>query len=229
MKSLLIGIDGPDGSGKTNITRIITSYLRDDWAKGREVVSFKPTYFETTAEALLVKEVLEATSGLEAYSREHNEFYLEAMRLNYLNAVIPSLENGKIVILDSSEIRALAFNLAKGNQGAINHTKESIKDGTLNSGIIPDVRIFIDGSPETLLKNLKTKKSLDHGDPINLEEVSKRRLAYFEAIAYVNSFGGIKRTIYCNLEVNHHEDPENYLHKLVSQKIKPVIQSMLSC
>lgn len=220
MKKLLISIDGPDGSGKSTFSRILLEFLQKRTDNHRDVVLVKPTYFETSPEAILIKQKLEFSENIKVYSREHNNFYLEAMRINYQKIVIPYLEKEKIVILDSSEIRALAFNLAKAEKDAIFDTKEKIKNGFLTDNIFPDVRIILDGSSFSLFKNLKTKNFLDTGDPINLQEVCKRRDAYIEAVKFVNDLNYEKNIRVYNFKIKHSLNPEKYLKNLIISKIE---------
>jgi len=219
MLPLLISVDGPDGSGKSTTTKILLDFLQKKFGINQDVVVFKPTYFETSPEALLVKDRLESSLGIRAYSKEHNDFYLEAMRLNYLNVIIPSLEQKKIVILDSSEIRALAFNIAKGEIEAISDTKDKIKSGFLTAGIYPDIRIILDGSVSALSKNLQTKNFLDKGDPVNLKEIVQRRKSYSEAIKFVNSLNYNKKISSYNFKIRYNLKAKEYLRNLVSSKM----------
>jgi thymidylate kinase len=219
MTPLLISIDGPDGSGKSTTSKILLNFLHEKFGDNQSVVLFKPTYFETCPEALLVKERLESSLDIRTYSKEHNDFYLEAMRLNYLNVIIPSLEQEKIVILDSSEIRALAFNIAKGEKAAISDTKDKIQNGFLTAGVYPDIRIILDGSVSALSKNLQTKKFLDKGDPVDLGGISKRRKSYSEAVKFVNNLNYNKRIDIYNLKIKHNLRAEEYLKDLVYSRM----------
>lgn len=226
MKPFLVSIDGPDGSGKSSLSVILKDFIESRNNYYSDVSIIKPTYFEMTKEAALIGSKLKK-SNFEIDSLEHNSIFLEAMRVNYQHLVIPSLKKGKMVILDSSEIRALAFVLDRKNDEAILDTKDKIISDFLTLGITPNIRIFLDGSEYDLFCNLQTKQFLDSGDPKNIFEISERRKAYFYAINFISNLEKRKNVVYYNFDVKHRIDFKDCFVNNICSKIDLIMQDNL--
>lgn len=181
----LVSIDGPDGAGKSNFTQVLVSklktYLGDD-----RIELIKPSYFDVSSGSQRVGQKLASLEGkFRPHSRLHNNFFLAAMTVNYRNVILPAIRSGKIIILDSSEIRALAFMIDKGSPDAVRDTITRIQKGVLACGIQPKIRVILEGNPEDLYRSLSTKNSLDSGDPRGIQEIERRIEAYQKAISLI--------------------------------------------
>lgn len=217
---LLISIDGPDGTGKSTLAEILFEKLQEILGKDKVILA-KPTYFETSPRAMKIKEEFKRMEGkISKDSREHNRFYLKALEMNYEDVVRPNLQAGKIVLLDSSEIRSLAFIFCNGSQDAISDTIEKIKDDSLTKGLFPKIRIFLSGEDQDIWKNLLSKRKLDSGDPQDIKGVEKIKAAYSEAIKVINRTIGLLSSEWLIISVKHTKlDPQSYLLSLVNEKI----------
>ncbi len=217
-EGLLVAVDGPDGSGKSTLTKMI--------AEKKEAIIIKPTYFSSSSGARQIGEEFEKNKDyLRASSREHNNYFLRAMRRNYQETIFPLLKENNFIILDSSEIRALSFIMDRGEKGAIEETRGWISTNLINCGIIPDLRVNFIGDPEDLMKNLFSKEVLDSGDPRDKEEMKKRLSCYRRAIKEVQAIQEEVPRI--EIEVKHAgEEKEKYLEKL-SERILGEINSKL--
>ena len=199
--SNLISIDGVDGSGKSSLARLLAQNL--NFAKVVRPACFK----ETPASRLIGEEFYKEEKSLIPHSKIHNDFFLRTMEANYSTLIWPTISCGKWVVVDSSEIRALAFMLDKGSAEAINETKQRIISGQLTFGMHPKWRIVLSGEIEDLWNNLSTKDELDVGDPKSLAETRKRIEAYDRAIDFVRGFSPpdcmwLRKTItHCNFLV----------------------------
>lgn len=128
----LIAIDGPDGAGKSTLSALLASRLKEEYEMSVEII--QPTQFHASLSARKLKAKLEASSE-NFDTKQHNAFYLDAMRANYEESVLPALRNGALVILDSSELRALAFMKDKGTPEAYADTLSRIGSGEITCGI----------------------------------------------------------------------------------------------
>lgn len=210
----LISIDGPDGSGKSSLSRYFVKMLSDLYRK-KTVRVIKPSYFETSREAQNLGRRLKAKEGLLIRnSAEHNQFFLRAMRVNFLRVVLPLLESGVLVVLDSSEIRALAFVCHMGDSMAKEQTQRAITHGWLTAQCVPSLRVVLSGNALDLWQNLQTKESLDYGDPQSVDQVVVRQTVYLEAVNYVRALKGAGESKWLELTVSHinkfHGDLSDY-------------------
>jgi thymidylate kinase len=218
VRGFSISIDGPDGAGKSTLSKLLTKELRKLFPQ-KNVILIKPSYFsESDGGKKIEREFNNTGYKLVKYSKEHNSYFLRAMMANYEELVIPAAEKGEIIILDSSEIRALAFIMDNGDNKAIQATIELITNNTLTIGFKPDHRFFVYGEIDDLLKNLYGKKSLDPGDPTNYQESARRIECYEKAIKMICRTNPIN---YIKIEHIHCDSVENYLLKVIQQYILP--------
>ncbi len=200
----LVSIDAPDGSGKSSLANIVGKKI------GAQVI--KPSYFGLCESSKIIEDEFRKwlTAGGGSHS-DHNRFFLKTMAANYRDFVFPMLAKGEIVILDSSEIRALAFVIDQGDEELILATMESITTEFLTGGIKPRLRVFIGAEPNSLLNNLLTKESLDKGDPNSLESIHKRIKAYDRAKEFVGDLDG-KDVIRESITIHHVSAEERSLY-----------------
>ncbi len=195
----LISIDGPDGAGKSTLARILPDLIGPSG-----VVVVRPTCFHGSAGAIKCGRRFKAAgSNVARGSQPHNAFFLDPMEANFADTIVSGLNSGALVILDSSEIRALAFVLDSCDDSAVQDTKRRIASGELTCGLKPLVRIILDGSANDLWMNLKTKESLDIGDPQDVQAVYRRKAAYAEAVKFVRENGSAAETLWINIDVIH--------------------------
>lgn len=158
MKGIFIALEGPDGSGKSTITKLINSYLEErniDFIITREpggtsigenirkmILDNDNTHMEAETEALLYA----------------------ASRAQHVNEKIrPALEEGKLVICDRFVISSLAYQ-GVGRKLGVESVK-MINDFAIGE-IYPDLILFFYIDPETAL--LRKTKNLN-GDRLELE------------------------------------------------------------
>lgn len=221
--SSLISIDGPDGTGKSTFSGVLSVELQKILSKDK-VKLLKPSYFDVSKRARYIREGLDnLEEKIDKYSQFHNSFFLRAMHVNYEDIILNELKRGKIVILDSSEIRALAFILDKGTKEAIKDTKNQIEGGILTCNVNPGIRIILKSKTKELLKNLFTKKNLDEGDPKNIKEMNRRIFTYKKAVNFIQrlNFKKLKEKIeWINININHVEySPQDYFLKIIKDQM----------
>jgi dTMP kinase len=162
-KGIFVCIEGLDGCGKTTQTKLLTRGLKKKgydavWtaepSRG-EIGRFIRKYFLHCEKrgSSVVEALLFAADRVEHLEKE----------------VIPLLKEGKIVVSDRYVYSSLAY------QGSTGLDLDWIK--TLNKyAIRPDLAIFIDVNPATVVKRLKTAKSVME----NLETLQEVREVYMK-------------------------------------------------
>ena len=130
---ILIAVEGIDGAGKTTQVRMLADRLR---LAGMAVVSSKePTDGKW---GQLVRQ--SATSGRLPLADETHAF-IEDRREHVANLVAPSLEAGKMVILDRYYYSTIAY------QGARGHDVQDLVDRMAAFAPTPDVVFLLDIDP----------------------------------------------------------------------------------
>jgi len=216
----LLSIDGPDGVGKgtfvTEFSRIMAKIYGS-----QTVVSTSGTRFEACSKSRILMEKLKTTSNL----LERNKLFLYSTKIIFKEIVIPSLNANKIVILDSSDLRHLAFVAAvHGEDSSVwEDTFKQITGGVLTFRHQPGVRIILTASPCDLLLNLRRRGSVDEGDPINKKEAKKRLKAYKKTIKIFKNLpitGNVRWIEVKNPAVPSYKI-QKHLDKIIQEKIIP--------
>lgn len=221
----LITVDAPDGSGKGVFAKIICDQMALKYGKDNVLLA-KPTRFDDSPEARSMQERLMAKKDLASDSVRHNIHFMAALMLNYKTVVIPALDSGKIVVVDSSEVRSLAFMLDRGTPSAIASTLRWIRSGTATAGIIAGNRVIVNATPEDCLANIDARGKRDYGDPINIEEAKRRLSCYDIAFASINRLNTDTPVNIIAIDNPRVEIPNisTYLSELVSEQIIPKIR-----
>jgi dTMP kinase len=163
-KGVFICVEGLDGCGKTTQAKLLVRRLRKTYdavytaepTSGRIGMFIKKNCLHSDKRSSGVIEAL-----LFAADRfEHVE-----------NTVLPALKKGKIVVSDRYVYSSLAY---QGSTGLSLEWIEKINEHAVR----PDLAIFIDVEPETVVQRLKPKKSVME----NLETQRKVRQVYVRFI-----------------------------------------------
>ena len=219
----LMTIDGPDGSGKSTISKLVLTELEPFW----DTVVLRPACFTTSLRAQEIgRRFRGLSSDVSKKSQLHNSFFLEAMEANYDFIGGQLLDKRRVVVCDSSEIRALAFMFDNGSEAAILDTKNRIEKGLLTNGTQAGVRIILDASASDLWKNLNSKPVLDYGDPQNIIEVDKRRTAYRESIEFLRQCDLLSGQC-IRIVIRHAKNIQEYIEQLVQHELLPEIRKNL--
>ena len=164
-KGVFICVEGLDGSGKTTQARILVERLRG---------SHNAVY---TAEPSLGK-IGAFIKGNCLYCEKRQPSAVEALlfaadRLDHVETeIIPALNEGKLIVSDRYIYSSLAY------QGATGLSLEWIE--TINAHALrPDLAIFLDVDPESVMQRLKREKSVME----NLETQRKVQGIYLRYVA----------------------------------------------
>ena len=139
---VLIAIEGIDGSGKTTVAR----FLRDVLTKlGYPVVLFKePTDSEW---GIKIKESYDSRLKPE----EELELFLKDREYDVRENIIPSLKQGKIVIMDRYYFSTIAY------QGALGFDPEELREMNEKIAPKPDLLFILDIPPEKAISRVKKR------------------------------------------------------------------------
>jgi len=163
-KGVFVCIEGLDGCGKTTQTKLLVRRLRRNYDA---VYTAEPSSGKI---GRFIKR--HCLHGERRSSGVVEALLFAADRFEHVeNTVLPALQKGKIVVSDRYVYSSLAY------QGATGLDLEWIWKINEQS-IRPDLAIFIDVRPETVVQRLKPKKSVME----NLETQRKVREVYVEFV-----------------------------------------------
>ena len=222
----LIGIDGPDGVGKGTFVAEFTKTV-SVICGAQNVISTSGTRFEACSKSQKLEKKLKTVLN----PTERNRLFLLSTKIIFEEIVIPSLKKGQIVILDSSDLRHLAYVTAMYGKGSSvwKDTFRQIIEGKLTCQYQPGIRIILTAPSSDLLKNLKKRESTDEGDPTNIKQAEKRLEAYRKTINLFRGFaitGDTKWINVINWSVSPHK-VKKHLSKLIKEEIIPEFPSLL--
>ncbi len=146
-RGAFICIEGIDASGKTTQAKILVKNLK---RKGIDAI-----YTTEPSKGKIGKLIRQHVLAREKRVPIAIEALLFAAdRLDHLeNEVEPALEKRKIIVCDRYVYSSLAY------QGAADLSRDWIRD--INQfAVVPDLAIFLDVSPEVVLKRLKRKRTV---------------------------------------------------------------------
>lgn len=158
MKGIFIALEGPDGSGKSTITKLINAYLNDqdiDFISTREPGG--TAIGESIRKMVLDNDNTHMTSKAEAL------LYAAARAQHVDEKIRPALKEGKLVLCDRFVLSSLAYQ-GVGRQLGIENVK-IINDFAIDE-VYPDLILFFYVDPETAL----LRKTINlNGDRLELE------------------------------------------------------------
>jgi dTMP kinase len=167
MKGLFIVLEGPDGSGKSTMAKMIAQYYQD---AGREIVFTREPGGTKISE--LIRDIILDNNNTEmAYMTE--ALLYAASRAQLVSEFIkPNLEKGKVVISERYVYSSIVYQGIARNLG-IQKVKE-LNDFAID-GLKPDLVLFFDINPE---KALNRKLSQGNGDRLENEKLDFHKRVY---------------------------------------------------
>jgi dTMP kinase len=163
-RGVFICIEGLDGSGKTTQAKLLVRVLRKN---------YDAVYTAEPSKGKIGKFIKQHC----LHSDKRNSGVVEALlfaadRSEHVeNTVLPALKKGQIVVSDRYVYSSLAY------QGATGLDLGWIEKINMHA-IRPDLAIFLDVEPETVVQRLKPRKSVME----NLETQEKVRKVYAEFV-----------------------------------------------
>ncbi|WP_313755682.1 dTMP kinase [Tissierella sp.] len=166
MRGLFIALEGPDGSGKSTIIKLIGNYLKD---KGIEFVITREPGGTLIGEE--IRHIILDKKNINMGAETEALLYAASRGQHIHEKILPSLEAGKIVLCDRFVLSSLAYQGVGRNLG-IEEVK-SINDFAIK-GVYPDLILFFHVDPEITLE----RKTQNGGDRLEEEGNDFHRTVY---------------------------------------------------
>jgi dTMP kinase len=145
-RGIFICVEGLDGCGKTTQAKLLVKRLRGDYGA---VYTAEPSNGKIGT--LIKKHYLHAEKRGSAVVEA---LLFAADRLEHLKGeVLPALNDGKLVVSDRYVYSSLAY---QGGAGVDLKWIEKLNERAVH----PDLALFIDVEPETVIRRLKRKRSV---------------------------------------------------------------------
>ncbi len=153
MKGLFISIEGTDGAGKSTQIDLLKKYITE---KGRDVIVTREPGGTPISEK--IREIILDNNNSEmSYITE--ALLYAASRAQHVNEKIkPALMEGKIIICDRFVDSSIAYQCAA--RGISREIIEDINKYAID-GIMPDITLYFDITPEEGIKRKKNMHTLD--------------------------------------------------------------------
>lgn len=175
-KGLFVTLEGPEGSGKSTIMKMI----EEDLNKSKiEYVSTREPGGIDIAEQ--IREVILNKSNTAMDERTEALLYAASRRQHMAEKVIPALEEGKIVICDRFIDSSLAY---QGYARGIGIDEVMRINEFAIEGYMPDLTIYLDIEPKIGLERIAKNKQreVNRLDLENLEFHNKVREGYLKIL-----------------------------------------------
>lgn len=153
MRGKFITIEGTDGSGKSTQIELLMDYLRK---KGADVIFTREPGGTQISEK--IREIILDVDNSEMTGITEALLYAAARSQHVEEKIIPALEAGKIIICDRFVDSSIAYQGAARGLGA--EKIMGINEAALH-GIMPDMTLFFDLSPEKGILRKKNERALD--------------------------------------------------------------------
>ena len=153
MRGKFITIEGTDGSGKSTQIELLMDYLIK---KGADVIFTREPGGTQISEK--IREIILDVNNSEMTGITEALLYAAARSQHVEEKIIPALEAGKIIICDRFVDSSIAYQGAARGLGA--EKIMGINEAALH-GIMPDMTLFFDLSPEKGILRKKNERALD--------------------------------------------------------------------
>lgn len=167
MKGLFIVLEGPDGSGKSTMAKMIAQYYKD---AGREIVFTREPGGTKISEQ--IRDIILDNNNTEMSYVAEAMLYAASRAQLVSEFIKPNLEKGKVVISERYVYSSIVYQGIARNLG-IQRVKE-INDFAID-GLEPDLVLFFDINPE---KALNRKLSKGDGDRLENEKLDFHKKVY---------------------------------------------------
>lgn len=214
----LITIDGIDGAGKSTIARKLVKKLQERFGEDKvmlvDITNLRGSQKQERLRHIAKHKYITGSRLDMLYAAGINRAYEEI--------IIPALNEGKIVIVDRSEVDLLRYAIEHNNKISTEKRKKYIKDGSITHRLWAGNRIFLKVDPKDAWENLENRGYKSQYDPISLEEVKISDKAQQEAEQYIESLPHIGEMKIIKEKITRIESEtkrDEYLNTLVEKLI----------
>lgn len=179
MKGLFITLEGPDGSGKSTVARLLADYLRE---KGYDVLTTREPGGTKISED--IRNIILDTKNTNMSYVTEALLYAASRAQHVYQKIKPAKEEGKIIICERFVLSSLVYQ-GIGRGLGIENVK-AINDFAIQ-GVEPDVTLFFDIPPEV---GLKRKNRRDRGDRLEREKLEFHKQVYEGYLSLIKLYEG---------------------------------------
>ncbi len=184
MSGLFITLEGPDGSGKSTVSRMLVSYLRE---KGfRVTLTREPGGTDISEE---IRHIILDTKNTEMKNTTEALLYAASRAQHVGEKIIPAMEADRVVVCDRFVLSSLVYQ-GIGRGLGVDKIKELNNFAT--TGLEPDLILFFDIDPKVALTR-KTKRS--KADRLEKENLEFHRSVYEGYKSLLDIYGERVKTI----------------------------------
>ncbi len=178
MSGLFITLEGPDGSGKSTISRMLVSYLREKDFK--VTLTREPGGTDISED---IRHIILDNNNTEMKSTTEALLYAASRAQHVGEKIIPAMKADRVVVCDRFVLSSLVYQ-GKARGLGVDNIKRLNEFAT--TGLEPDLILFFDIDPEVALKR-KTRRS--KGDRLEREAIDFHRDVYKGYKSLLNMYG----------------------------------------
>lgn len=171
VKGVFITIEGPDGAGKTTVTKAIERVLSDTCTV--PIVTTREPGGIPIAEQ--IRNVILSKDNTAMDDRTEALLYAAARRQHLIEKVLPALRDGKLVLSDRFVDSSLAY---QGFGREIGMAEIASINQFATEGLQPDLTLFLDVNVEDGLSRIYKERSADSLDRLDQESLSFHERVY---------------------------------------------------
>lgn len=179
MKGLFITLEGPDGSGKSTIARLLAEYLRE---KGYDVLTTREPGGTKISED--IRNIILDTRNTNMSYVTEALLYAASRAQHVYQKIKPAKEQGKIIICERFVLSSLVYQ-GIGRGLGIENVK-AINDFAIQ-GVEPDIILFFSIPPEI---GLKRKNRRNRGDRLEREKLEFHEKVYEGYLSLIELYEG---------------------------------------
>lgn len=175
-KGAFITLEGPEGSGKTTIVKMIEKYLSEN---NIEYISTREPGGINISEQ--IRDVILNKDNVAMDPRTEALLYVASRRQHLAERVIPAIKEGKVVICDRFIDSSLAY---QGYARGIGIDEVMAINEFAIDGFMPDLTLYLDIEPEVGLKRISknNEREVNRLDLEALDFHKKVREGYFKLL-----------------------------------------------
>jgi len=219
----LITIDGIDGVGKSTIAHAVVQKLNEKFGADAAVLVSPSKFNESEGQKRLFGLIREGKMP----EHQIDKGVVASFNRAYGETIVPALTEGKIVVVDRSEVDLLRYSIESGDEKSLEERKKYIREGTATHLLWAGNRIFIEANAEDVRDNLSLGgRELSDHDMASIHDVENREEAQKKAEEIVASMPHEGEVNVVQVENKRTDDPlekERYVAELADTIVGKLI------
>ena len=177
LNGIFIALEGPDGSGKSTIMKLITNYFKE---KNIDFISTREPGGTPIGEE--IRHIILDKKNHNMFAETEALLYAASRGQHVHEKILPALESGKVVITERFILSSLAYQ-GVGRELGIDEVR-MINDFAIK-GLRPDLTLFFHVDP---VRTLKRKTHREEGDRLEKEGDLFHKRVYSGYIELLNTY-----------------------------------------